>query len=100
VAESPRGNRHPSASTSVTTERNRLMSWGSLVQGVTKPSDVTPSFKKSISLGPFGFASKIIRVFLASLAKIPYTLFKLGYELAKLVTIGLSRIRRPLFLKK
>ena len=86
--------------TSVTTERNRLMSWDSTVQEFTKPDDVIPGLKTAITLWPFGFASKIIRVFLASLAKLPYTLFKLGYEIAKLVTIGLSKVRRLLFLKK
>jgi hypothetical protein len=97
VTESPRGNRHPAASTSVTTERNRLMSWGSLVQGVTKPSDVIPSHKKSISLGPFGFFSNILNTFFASLAKLPFTLFKLGYEIAKLFTRRLSGVRRLWF---
>jgi hypothetical protein len=97
VTESPKENRHPATSTSVTTERNRLMSWGSLVQGVTKPSDVIPSYKKSISLGPFGFGSNILNIFFASLAKLPFALFKLGYEIAKLFTRGLSGVRHLLF---
>ena len=87
-------------SNSVTTERNRLMSWDSTVQEFTKPDDVIPGLKTAIILWPFGFASKIIRVFLASLATLPYALFKLGYEIAKLVTRSLSRIRRFLFMAK
>jgi hypothetical protein len=97
VTESSKGNRHPAASTSATTERNRLMSWGSPVQGVTKPSDAIPSYKKSIILGPFGFGSNILNIFFASLAKLPFTLFKLGYEIAKLFTRGVSSLRRLLF---
>jgi hypothetical protein len=76
------------------------MSWDSAVQELTKPDDVIPGLKNAIILWPFGFASKIIRVFLASLAKLPYTLFKLGYEIAKLVTMRLSSLRRLLFMRK
>ena len=86
--------------TSVTTKRNRLMSWDSTVQELTKPDDVIQRLKTASILWPFGFASKIIRVFLASLAKLPYTLFKLGYEIAKLVTKRLSSLRRLLFMRK
>jgi hypothetical protein len=76
------------------------MSWDSAVQELTKPDDVIPGLKNAIILWPFGFASKIIRVFLASLAKLPSTLFKLGYEIAKLVTKRLSSLRRLLFMRK
>ena len=86
--------------TSVTTERNRLMSWDSTVKEFTKPDDVIPSSKTAIILWPFGFASKITRVFSAYLAKLPHTLFKLGYEIAKLVTRRLSSLRRLLFMRK
>ena len=86
--------------TSVTAKRNRLMSWDSTVQELTKPDDVIPGLKTASILWPFGFASKIIRVFFASLAKLPYTLFKLGYEIAKLVTKRLSSLRRLLFRRK
>jgi hypothetical protein len=85
---------------SVRTERNRLMSWDGPVQRLTKPADVIPSSKSSITLRPLGFVSKITKLFFTSLANIPYALFKLGYEIAKLVTMGLSKIRRLLFLKK
>ena len=86
--------------TSVTTERNRLMSWDSTVQELTKPDSVIPGLKTASILWPFGFASKIIRGFFASLAKLPYALFKLGYEIAKLVTKRLSSLRRLLFMRK
>ena len=87
-------------STSVMTERNRLMSWDSLVQGLIKPGDVIPSSKNSITLGPFGFVIKVPKLIFAFLAKLPYTFFKLAYEGAKLVTMGLSSIRRVLFVAK
>jgi hypothetical protein len=85
---------------SVTAERNRLISWDSLVQGLTKPSAEIPSSKNLITLGPFRFLSNVITLFLASLANLPYALFKLGYEIAKLVTRGISRIRSLLFVAK
>jgi len=100
VTESSKVHKVSAQLSSVTTERNRLMSWDSTVQELTKPDDVIPGLKNAIILWPFGFASKIIRVFLASLAKLPYTLFKLGYEIAKLVTKRLSSLRRLLFMRK
>ncbi len=86
--------------TSGTTERNRLMTWDSTVQEFTKPGDVIPGSKTTITIWPLGFVSKIIRVFLASLAKLPYTLFKLCYEIAKLVTRKLSSLRRSRYVAK
>ena len=85
---------------SVTTERNRLMSWDIPVQGLTKPVEVIPSSKTAIIIWLSGFASKIIRVFSAYLAKLPHALFKLGYEIAKLVTKRLSSLNRLLFMRK
>ena len=96
MTESSKGNKHLAASNSVTTERNRLMSWDSTVQELTKPGDEIPGSKTAIILPPFGFTSKTIGVFFVSLAKPPYVIFKLGYEIAKLVTRGLSTIRRLL----
>jgi hypothetical protein len=84
-------------STSVITERNRLMSWDGAAQGLTKPVVVIPSSKITIFLRPLGFVSKITKLILAAVVKLPYTLFRLGYEIAKLVTRGLSNIRRLLF---
>ena len=82
--------------TAVTTERNRLISWHSTVQKIAKPGGVIPSSKSSIILKPFGLISKIIRAIFAPLAKLPYSLFKIGFEIAKLVTRVLSNIRRLL----
>ena len=98
--ESSKGHKHPNASTSVTTQRNRLMSWDRTVQGSNEPGGVISSPKNSILLGPFLFITNIIKLFLESLANLPYALLKLGYEIAKLVTRGISRIRRLLFVAK
>jgi hypothetical protein len=76
------------------------MSWDSLVQGLSKPGDVIPSSKNSITLGQFRLVTKIPKLIFAFLAKLPFALFKLGYEIAKLVTRVLSNIRRLLFLNK
>ena len=100
MTKSNKGNKHPSPSTSVTSERNRLMSWDSTIQGQANPGDAVPNSKSSITAKPPGFVSRIIRAIFASLAKLPYALFKLGYEIAKLVTKRLSSLRRLLFMRK
>lgn len=96
VTESSNGYKYPTAHTSATTQRNRLMSWGSPVQGFTKPGDVTPNSKSLIIITTLGFVIEKIKFLSESLAKLPYELFKFGYEIAKLFTRGLSRIRRLL----
>lgn len=93
MTESSKGDKHTSPSTSVTTERNRLMSWESTVQGLAKPGAAATRSKSSINPWTLGFVSKITKLFFASLAKLPYTLFKFSYEIAKLFTRGLSRIK-------
>lgn len=94
------GHKTPTSLTSVKIERNRLMSWGSTVQGLNKPDGVTPSSKSSITIRALGFVSKITQLFSGSLAKLPYALFKFGYEIAKLFTRGLSTMRHLLFMPK
>jgi hypothetical protein len=79
--------------TSVTAGRNRVISWDSTVQGLNKPDGVTQSSKGSIKIKALGFVSKITQLFSGSIAKLPYALFKFGYEIAKLFTRGLWRIR-------
>jgi hypothetical protein len=83
-------------STSVMTERNRLVSWDSIARVLTKPVDVIPSSKITIILGPLAFVSKITKLIIAAVVMLPYTLFKIGYEIAKLFTRGLAGIRRLL----
>ena len=100
MTESAKRYKHPSTSTPGTAEKNRLMSWDSTLQGRTKPHDVIPNSKSSITAKPPGFFSRIIRAIFESLAKLPYALFKLGYEVAKKVTWGLSNIRRCLIALK
>ncbi len=100
MTESSKGHKHPNALTSVTTQRNRLMSWDSTVQGISEPSGVISSSKNLITLRPLGLARKIPKSMYIFLAKLPYALFKIGYEIAKLVTRGLSSIRRSLFMAK
>ena len=84
-------------STSVMTERNRVMSWDSTARELPKLVVVTPSSKITIIFRSLGFASKITKLILTSVVKLPNTLFKLGYDFAKLVTRGLSSIRRLFF---
>ena len=86
--------------TSVKIERNKLISWDSAVQGLNNPDGVTPSSKNSITSRTLVFVRKITKLFPETLAKLPFALFKLGYEISKLVTRVLSNIRRLLFLNK
>ena len=87
-------------SSSVMTERNRLMSWDSIARGLAKPVDVIPSSKITIILGPLAFVSKITNLIIGAVVKLSYTLFKIGYEIAKLFTRGVSSLRRLLFPSK
>jgi hypothetical protein len=100
VFESSKEFQGADSSNSVTNERNRIISWAGAVQQPTIPFAVTPRPKNAIILRPLGFISKITKLFFASLAKLPYVLFKLGYEIAKLVARALSSIRRYLFMAK
>ena len=100
MAEPSKESKAATPSTPVMTERNRLMSWDSIAQGLTKPVDVIPSSKITINLRPLEFASETTKLTLAAVVKLPYTIFKLGYEIAKLVTRVLSNLRHLMFLRK
>lgn len=93
VTESSKGYKRPAAFTSTMTERNRLVSWDSTVQELNKPDGATRGSKSPITIWTFRFVSKITQLFSGSIAKLPYALFKIGYEIAKLFTRGISRIR-------
>lgn len=93
VTESSRGDKHPTPSASETGEINRLMSWDGVVQKLTESGSVIPRPKSQVTFRPLSLVSEITKLFLASIAKFPYTLFKFSYEMAKLFTRLLSRIR-------
>jgi hypothetical protein len=99
VTEFSEGHKSSATLTSVKIERNRLISWDGTVQVLKKPDYVTSSSKNSITSRTLVFVRKITKLFPKSLAKLPFALFKLGYEIAKLVTRVLSNIRRLLLLK-
>jgi hypothetical protein len=94
VTKSSKGVTFTNVSNSVKTERNRLVSWQSPVQELTKPAVVIPSPRNAITLKPLEFVGKVTKLILVTLVKLPYRLFKLGYGIAKRLTRGLSRIRR------
>ncbi len=100
MTESSEGHKTSTSLTSVKIERNRLLSWDSTVQGLNKPDGVTQSSKNSITFRTIVFVRKVTKLFPESLAKLPYALFKLGYEIAKIFTRGFSTIRRLLFMPK
>jgi len=100
VTESSESLKTSATLTSVKIERNKLISWDSAVQGLNNPDGVTPSSKNSITSRTLVFVRKITKLFPETLAKLPFALFKLGYEISKLVTRVLSNIRRLLFLNK
>ena len=87
-------------SNSVKTKRNRLVSWEKPIQEFTKPAVVISNPRNVITPKPLEFVSKVTKLILATLVNLPYTLLKLGYEIAKVVTRGLLRIRRLLFVAK
>ena len=100
MIESSKGVEFTNVSNSVKSKKNRLVSWESPFQELTKPAVVIPSPRNVITLKPIDFVSKIAKLIFATLVKLPYTLFKVGYGIAKLVTRGISRIRRLLFVAK
>ena len=100
VTESSKGHKVSATFTSVTNERNRVISWDSTVQGLNKPDGVTPSSKNLITVRTPVLVRKVTKLFSESLAKLPHALFKLSYEIAKIFTRGLSAIRRLLFMPK
>ena len=100
VTESSKEQKVAATLTSVKTGRNRLISWSNPVQGLTKPGGVALSSKGTITLSLLAFVSNTTKSILAALVTLPYSLFKLGYEIAKVITRGLSRIRRLLFVAK
>ena len=94
MTESSEGNEVSATLTSVTTARNRLMSWGNTAKDPTKTFVVVASYKIPM-IGPLlGFVSNITKWILAALISLPYTLLKFVYVIAKLFTRGLSSIRR------
>jgi hypothetical protein len=99
VTESSKEFKVVAPSSSVATVRNRLISWDSTVQELTEPFAVVPSSKSEIILRSLRFVIKKTKFTLAALVKLPYTLFKLGYEIAKLVARGLSSTRRSILSK-
>jgi hypothetical protein len=96
VTESSKGHKVSATLTSGKIERNKLMSWDSTFQELNKPVSEFPRPKPPVTPRPLGFVINITKLFFASLLKLPYTSFKLGYEMAKLFTRGLSSIRRLL----
>ena len=100
VTDSSEGHKTSGTLTSAVIERNRLISWDSTVQGLNKPDGVTPSSKNSITVRTPVLVRKVTKLFSESLAKLPYALFKLSYEIAQIFTRGLSAIRRLLFMPK
>ena len=100
MTESSEGHKTSATLTSVKIERNRLISWDSTVQGLNKPDGVMPSSKNSISIRTLGFVGNTTKFFSVSLAKLPYVLFRFGYEIARLFTKRLSSLRRLLFMRK
>jgi len=85
------------SSTIATAEKNRLMSWESTLSNATKSGALVPGSKPAITIRPVGFVRKIVNVILGTLVTMHYALVKIGYEIAKFVTRGLSTFRRFLF---
>jgi hypothetical protein len=87
-------------STPGATERNRLVSWKTAAQRPNEYSVETLRSKISLSINPIGLANKYIKLIGAIPTKLVYTVFKLGFEIAKILIGRLSKIRRLLFVPK
>ncbi len=83
--------------TIATAEKNRLMSWENTLPTATKSDSLVRGSKPAITIRPVGFVRKIVNMILGTLLAMPYALVKIGYEIAKFVTSGLSTFRRFLF---
>jgi len=97
VTESSKRNALVSFSTSGNKERNRLVSWGNPLETPTKPKVENLNPKISIGQSPPSLVGRITKSIFAALFKLLYTSLKFGYEIAKFMTKGMSRIRRFLF---
>ena len=87
-------------SKSRSTERNKLVSWETAAQRPNEYSFETLRSKIALSINPIGLASKYIKLIGAIPTKLVYTVFKLGFEIAKILIGRLSKIRRLLFVPK
>ena len=83
--------------TSARTDRNRFVSWESEVQLANKIGVEILTPKKSKSHGSPSFASRTTKSIVTVFLKVLYTVFKVGYEVAKFLTRRLSSIRGLLF---
>ena len=84
-------------STLAKTERNRFVSWESDVQIANQPGIEALTPKASKALSSLTPVSRIAKSIFAVLVKVIYSLFKVGYEVAKFFTRRLSSIRGFLF---
>jgi hypothetical protein len=75
-------------------EKNRLISWDSNVQELNQSNAGTSDSKGTTMPSHSGLANKMTKLILATAVRLPTVIFKVGYELAKLATRGLSRVRR------
>jgi hypothetical protein len=80
-----------------TTERNRFVSWESVVQRSTKSAVKIPSCKIAIFLNPLRLARNFTKSISGIPIKLLYTFFNIGYKIAKFFTRVLTRIRSSLF---
>ena len=87
-------------SKSGTTQRNRFVVWERASQDPNNSGVGIPSPKKSTSLRPLNHISSITKSIVKALLSVLYTFIKVGYEVAKFATRGLSSIRRFLFVTK
>ena len=83
--------------TSAKTDRNRFVSWESDVQLANKTGVEILTPKKSKSHGSPSFASRTTKSIVTVFLKVLYTVFKIGYEVAKFFTRRLSTFTRFFF---
>ena len=87
-------------SKSGTPQRNRFVVWERVSQDPNNSGVGIQSPKKTTSLRPPNHISSITKSIFKALLGVLYTFIKVGYEVAKFATRGLSSIRRFLFVTK
>ena len=87
-------------STSVSAERNRIISWESTARELISSGATITSPKISTLQEPHRFVGRAAELILPKPDKLTQTLLKIAYEIAKFIILGLSSLRRFLFVAK
>jgi len=75
-------------------KRNRFVSWESVSQRPNKSGELISTSRIAFSFSRHGITLRITHSLVSALFRVSYTFFKVVYEVAKIITRGLSSIRQ------